>query len=96
MSEFKCPRGNEPCNQVGCGCRTEYLKERLRNSPPGTATKVLSNLVAFAQGDPETLSDEEIDYELRMAGIDPEELSRRTLSKIADIKAKMDRGEGAN
>lgn len=103
MSDFRCPRGYDPCKQIGCDCRAQYKRLMAK---PGLAKKVLDELKRFAfDPDPDDMIAveyqekpiEEVEAELRAAGIDIDELNGKTnallrsLQTNLNLQAKLDR-----
>jgi hypothetical protein len=86
---FKCPRGYDPCKQIGCSCRADHLKARIK-ATPGMALRLLHALMEpIDEPDIESMTDEEVEAHLVAEGFDIEELDRKLQERLAEIRERF-------
>jgi hypothetical protein len=89
MRNTICKFGVKDCEQIGCDC----FKNRLKESPPGTAEKVLTELTKFATNHPDTyVRFQEADIDADVLRIVIQALNEGLIGPIQLFLIGMDQG----
>lgn len=95
MGEFRCPRGYDPCKQIGCTCRRDELAGRIKAMTPERQQALVDSLIEFASGADEVkdMSDAEVHQALLDEGFterDIRNMEKLTVAKVENCKLKLE------